>query len=141
MGLITVSRLDHWLAERLRTLRVGDDTRAYVIGVLDRYQHNAEPIDMSRESIVLAFYDARLRGDFAAFQRIGDWTLWVSSVQPTRERSQRNVLETFGRLSYYSCHRIMRGQWGLYEELADELPVIVRDVRCNLRPNHGTMLI
>lgn len=140
MELITIARLDQWLSERLRTLRCGDDTRAYVVGVLQRFQRDAGSLDMSRESVVLAFHEARLRGDFAGFQRIGDWTLWVSSVQPTQDRAQREVIETFGRLSYYSCHRLMRGQWRLYEELADELPVIVYDVRCNLRPDRGIMV-
>ncbi len=94
---------------------------------------------MSQESVVLAFYAARQSGDFEAFQRVGDWVLWVSSVGPYPDKGQRDMVETFGRLSYYSCHRVLRGSWPLYEELANELPAIVYDVRCNLHPGPGIL--
>ena len=122
-----VTRLDRWFSDRLQDLRCREDTRAYVVGVL-----SGKIDDMSDESVVLAFHDASLTGDFAAFQRIGDWTLWASAFAPHPLKAQRDLVERFGRLSYYSCYRIMRGQWTLYEELADELPAIVYDVRCNV---------
>jgi hypothetical protein len=119
-----VTRLDDWFAERLRGLNCGSDTRAYVVGVLSGHID-----DMSDESVVLAYQDASLKGNFATFQRIGDWTLWVSAFAPHPLKGQRDVVERFGRLSYYACYRIMRGQWRLYEELADELPRLTWCVR------------
>lgn len=119
-----VTRLDEWFARQLIDLRCGREARAYVVGVLA-----GRIDDMSHESVVLAYRDAALTGDFATFQRIGDWTLWVSAFAPHPLKGQRDLVERFGRLSYYSCYRIMRGQWRLYEELADELPAIVYDVR------------
>lgn len=119
-----VTRLDAWFADRLTDIRCGAEARAYVVGVLSNRID-----DMSDESVVLAFQDASMKGSFATFQRIGDWTLWVSAFAPHPQRGQRELVEKFGRLSYFACHRIMRGQWRLYEELADELPAIVYDVR------------
>lgn len=126
-----VVKPDAWFTEQLATVRCSDDARAYIVGVLVKYMRAED--DMSDESVVLAFADAKTKGDFNTFQRIGDWTLWVSSFYPHRNRGQRDLVETFGRLSYFACHRIMRGQWRLYEELADELPAIVYDIRCNMR--------
>ena len=122
-----VSRLDHWFADKLRAVRCREDTRAYIVGVLSRQLD-----DMSDESIVLSFNDASMNGDFATFQRIGDWSLWASSFAPHPQKSQRELVEKFGRLSYYACHRIMHGKWLVYEELADELPAIIYDVRYNV---------
>lgn len=130
-----VTRLDRWFAERLEGLKCREDTRAYVTGVLSGFKVEG---DMSRESVVLAFADARLRGDFAAFQRIGDWVLWVDVVHPHAIHDNREIVESIGRMSYYTCHRIMRGQWHVYEELADELPRIVHGVRCKLSPPRVT---
>lgn len=129
-----VTRLDDWFAGQLTDIRCGDEARAYVVGVLSN-----RIIDMSDESVVLAFQDASLKGDFAAFQKIGDWTLWVSAFAPHPQKGQRDLVERFGRLSYYACYRIMRGQWRLYEELADELPAIVYDVRCNMTVRRRTI--
>lgn len=126
-----VTRLDQWFAERLHGLRYERETCAYVTGVLADFRHNTEN-NLSKRSIVLTFDEAQQRGDFAAFQRIGDWVLWVSVVQPQHIVNVKDVAESFGRLSYYRCHRIMRGQWRVYEQLADELPYIVADVQCKL---------
>ncbi len=122
-----VTRLDGWFESALTDLRCSPDTRAYVINLLSGHVD-----DISDSSVALAYRDASLSGRFETFQRIGDWSLWVSAFAPHPLRGQRDLIERFGRLSYFSCHRIMRGQWRLYEELADELPAIVYDVRCNM---------
>lgn len=127
MTMELVTRLDEWFAYQLSDLRCGRETRAYVVNVLAGHID-----DMSHESVVLAYHDAALTGNFATFQRIGDWSLWVSAIHPHQNQGQRDLVETFGRLSYFACHRIMRGQWRLYEELADELPAIVYDIRCRI---------
>lgn len=129
-----VTRLDDWFAGQLTNLRCGSEARAYVVGVL-----STRIDDMSDESVVLAYRDAAETGSFATFQRIGDWTLWASAFAPHPSKAQRDLIERFGRLSYFSCYRIMRGQWRLYEELADELPAIVYDVRCRILPGRGTV--
>jgi len=123
-----VARLDDWFDRSLTDIRCGADARAYVIGVLSSVQIDS----MSDVSLTLAYQEASLTGNFVTFQRIGDWSLWASAFAPHPLKGQRDLVERFGRLSYYACHRIMRGQWKLYEELADELPAIVYDVRCNV---------
>jgi hypothetical protein len=125
-----VVRLDHWFAERLRGLRYTPETIAYVVGVLSR--KNWDVHDMSTESVVLAFQNASLKCDFSEFQRIGDWVLFIDIVHPIHLDGVREAIESIGRNSYYSCHRILRGQWRVYEELADELPTIARHMRHKL---------
>lgn len=128
MELIT--RLDGWFADQLAFLRCSDTARAYVTRVLATFRVED---DMSRESIVIAFSKARRDGGFVEYQRIGDWTLWASAMAPESIRSERDVIETLGRLSYLACYRFVR-EWPVYEELADELPAITRAInaRCSL---------
>lgn len=129
-----VTRLDRWFADKLQGLRCQEDTRAYVTGVLAGFRLDG---DMSRESVVLAFADARTKGNFVAFKRIGDWALWVEAMNPACIQDNREVVETIGCLSYYTCYRLIKG-WRLYEELADCLPTIARQIRQRL---HSDALI
>lgn len=116
--------LDSWFADRLRHLKHKPETVAYVVSVLKSLAKPKACDDLSKRSIVLEFASARESGDFATFQRIGDWVLWVDIVMPESLAGTREIVESVGRQSYYACHRILRGQWRIYEELADELPVI-----------------
>lgn len=125
-----IVRLDHWFAERLHGLKYSPETVAYITGVLSRKDWN--DYDLSQESVVLAFQSATLSGDFEQFQRIGDWVLFIDAVHPLHLEGVREAVESIGRNSYYSCHRILRGKWRVYEELADELPAIARHVRHKL---------
>lgn len=126
MDLI-VSRLDRWFAERLQGLQYSPEALAYVTGVLSnkRWEH----MDLSHDSIVMAYQEAQLFGDFSSFQRIGDWVLFIDAVHPQHFNGVRDTVETLGRLSYYRCYRLMGGQWRVYEELADELPLLAAKVR------------
>jgi len=125
-----IVRLDRWFADRLQGLTYAPETLAYVAGVLSR--RSWVDADMSRESVVLAFQDAVMKGDFEEFQRIGDWVLFIDTIHPTHFDGVREAVESIGRNSYYSCHRILRGQWRVYEELADQLPHIARHARRKL---------
>lgn len=124
-----IVRLEDWFDERLRGIDCSSDARAYVVGVLAKYR-NAEH-DMSRTSVVLSFAEAKLRGSFEAYQRIGDWVLFLSSVHPQALQGYDQVVHEIGTSSYEACNRIMMGQWPVYDELAYRLPVLVTQVgRC-----------
>lgn len=120
-----VERLDKWFASKLADLPYGDPTRAYVANVLG---HRRYDNDLSNHSLVLAFADARYRADFAGYQRIGDWVLWVDVFYPEFV-VERDLSQSLARQSYYACHRMMRGQWPIYEELADKLPTLIHEIR------------
>ncbi len=124
-----IKGLDGWFAERLHGLQYRPETIAYVAGVLKTLAHPRDEDDFSKKSVVLAYAEAQASGDFATYQRIGDWVLWVNAVLPGSIVGSKDAVESIGRQSYYSCHRILRGQWVVYEELADELPSIARHVR------------
>jgi len=129
MDLI-VKKLDAWFAERLQGMQYSPEAVAYVTGVLSKRRWEGQ--DMSHQSVVLAYQDARLKSDFAGFQRIGDWVLFIDSVHPQHFDGVRETVETLGRLSYYRCFRLMGGTWRVYEDLTDELPSLAAKVRRRL---------
>lgn len=128
-GVELVFRLDDWFDETLRTLSCRDDTKAYVVSVLTRYG-NID--DMSHKSVVLAYSEARKHCSFVTYQKIGDWVLWVSSVYPGAISTNKDLIQTIGRASYDACNRLLKGNWPLYEELADNLPLVARRINVSL---------
>lgn len=127
-----IKGLDSWFAERLQGLDYRPETVAYVAGVLKSQGNPKAHESMAGRSVVLAYQEARLTGDFAAFQRIGDWVLFVDVILPDSIKYEREAVETIGRLSYLACYRIVRGKWDVYEELADQLPSLAKHVRRKL---------
>jgi hypothetical protein len=127
-----IVNLDDWFVSQLSELRCTDDTKAYVTGVLTKFKCNTQG-DMSHESIVLAFNDARISGDFKSYQRIGDWVLFIDVIVPDAIKHHRKSVETIGQLSYSSCHKLMLGRWLVFEELAERLPGLSREARSRLR--------
>ena len=127
MSLNLVPSLDRWFSDRLQGLKCSPEALAYVAGVLA--QKRWDKADLSTQSVVLAYRDAALAGDFSGFQRLGDWVLFVDIAYPQHIDGTREVVESLGRRSYYSCYRLMLGRWDLYEELADGLPRIASGAR------------
>jgi len=127
MSLNLVASLDRWFSDRLQGLKCSPEALAYVSGVLAGYRRGDR--NMGAESIVLAYRDAAQAGDFAGFQRLGDWVLFVDIVCPRHIDPSRELIESLGRRSYYTCYRMMMGRWRLYEELADGLPRIASGAR------------
>lgn len=113
--------------ERLTKLNVRDDTRAYVVGVLNDMRM-AKNHDMSKQSITLAYFEAIQTGSLVGFQKIGDWVLFSQVMVPESIKERSLTLE-FGRKSYGQCWRILQGQWVLYDELAIRLDEIALDAR------------
>ena len=127
-----IQGLDAWFTERLQGLNYRPETVAYVAGVLKAQSSPKNAACMAGKSVVLAYADARQAGDFLQFQRIGDWVLFVDIVLPDSLKNEREAVETIGRLSYLACYRMLRYKWQLYEELADQLPVLAQHVRHKL---------
>lgn len=119
-----VSRLDFWFSENLKYVKCSDDTRAYIVGVLSKFKPEN---DLSNQSLVLMYYDAKTSGNFYLHQKIGDWALWCQSLHYL-SISNKDLTETFGKLSYYSCYRLTGYKWEVYNELADNLSSITYQV-------------
>lgn len=119
--------LTDWFADHLDGAVLSEPTRAYVVSVMAGM--NPDAVFGPGESVVLAYAEARAAHDFVRFQRIGDWVLWVEVWAPAYVARDQRVVESIGRLSYATCHRILRGTWPIYEELADQLPDIVAELR------------
>lgn len=125
MDVITDFR--KWSTELVSGLDCQEPTKAYIVSVLAQHMRTSKHV--LETSITLAYIDATNSVSFEAYQRIGDWVLWAGTTRLPCFDEHRMTFETFGRLSYYRCYRMLNGKWPLYEELADNLPCVVEGSR------------
>jgi len=103
----------------LEDLQCDDDTRAYIVSVLQRFKNAS--LDYSKESLTLLYADAKFRQDFYTFQNIGDWLFFCNTLFPSHlNNASPDYYHSLGQSSYYSCYRLINRQWKLYEKMADE---------------------
>ena len=102
----------------LQDLPCDDDTRAYIVSIFSKYK-NAD-LDLSKDNITLAYAQACFNQDFLIFQTIGDWLFYTNALYPAAlKNASKNYYYDIGRLSYYSCYKLINRQWKLYEIMSD----------------------
>ena len=115
----------HKLVTKLEASR---EAKAYILGLFQ--DQIIKPCDYSKESIVLTYKHAISSYNVEFIQSIGDWVFWVETFYYDHIKDNKAVTESFGRLSYYRCYRLVPS-WSVYEELADNLPIYTYKLRLN----------
>lgn len=94
-------------------------TQSYLIDIFNRYI--SQNVDLSKISLTLLYKEAIEKGKFEALQNIGDWLIYTKSIFPeSLKGASLDYYESLGSMSYYKCYLIMKRQWKVYEELADQ---------------------
>jgi hypothetical protein len=105
----------------LNDLSCGKETKAYIISIYAKYKNASH--DLSKDSLTLLYAQATNKQDFSIYQNLGDWIFVKNSLFLEKNENLKNAskdyYDTLGRLSYYSCYRLINKQWHLFEELAD----------------------
>ena len=124
--------------ELLIDLQCQRDTKAYIISIYGKYK-SAE-FDLSKDSVTLMFAQARSKHDFLSYQNLGDWIFFANTIAPQHLQSAtKDYYDTVARLSYYSCYKLINGQWKLFEELADDFLTLEEQVK-NRLPKLNTQI-
>jgi hypothetical protein len=123
-----VSNVGKFFDTALEDLSCDPKTRAYVVSVFTKFAKTS--YDLPSNSITLTFHEAKRKQDFATYQALGDWILFCQVEFPEYLRNASNdYYLTIGRLSYYSCYRLINRQWLLFDELAENLDGISNEAR------------
>jgi hypothetical protein len=107
--------LDDLLTKTLRDVSCSDFTREYIRSVFSK----PEPI---KSSITLSFLEAKTQANFSSFQKIGDWSLFCLTLDLLPQHSA--ILENLGCKSYEACYFLLKKQWDVFGELAENMPKI-----------------
>jgi hypothetical protein len=128
----THKSVNGFFQELLIDLDCQDDTKAYIVSIYGKYK--VADFDLSQDSITLLFAQARSKHDFVSYQTLGDWIFFANTMVPGHFQSSKEYYDTIARLSYYSCYKLINGQWRLFEEMADDFMSLEARVRKLLPP-------
>jgi hypothetical protein len=114
--------------EQLSDLKCQRDTKAYIVSIFSKYR--SANYDYSKYSITSLFAQARSNHNFSVYQNLADWIFFINSLAPAHfKHADKDYYDTVGRLSYYSCYRLINRQWKLFEELADNFIMLENEVK------------
>lgn len=117
-----------FLAEKLATLECGADTKAYIVGILDKFKKST--FDYSQSSITVIYSEAKFKQDFLTFDNIGSWIFFCNVFFPEHlNNASTDYYNALGQSSYYNCFILLNKKWRVYEELSDTLPILSTKTR------------
>jgi hypothetical protein len=124
--LVLTPDLTCFISEKVNSLECSPDARAYIVSIFKKY--NQAKDDYSKDSITILYSDARTSQNFEKFQLLGDWLFFSNSLFPeSLKNASEEYYYTIGKLSYYSCFRLIKNKWPLFEELGDKFEPLVKE--------------
>jgi len=126
--------LNYFFDDVLQDLPCQSDTKAYITGIFSKYKDPS--FDLSKDSVTIIYAQARDKQDFSQFQNLGDWIFFSKTFVPgVLHGASDEYYRTVGRMSYYTCYRMINRQWKLFEEMADNFIVLERATKKLLSKN------
>lgn len=123
--------ITNFFDQLLSGLQCQNDTKAYIVSIYGKYK--TAKFDLSKDSVGQLFAQARSKQDFLTYQNLGDWIFFANTMAPNHLRhASKDYYDTVARLSYYSCYKLINGQWRLFEEMADDFLVLEEQVKVRL---------
>ena len=127
--IIKSETLEDFFINKINKLSCRDDTKAYIVNLFSNINTN----NLSNEIICLEYLNAREKYNFEKYQNIGDWILFVKTLYPTSlNNASEDYYFSLAQSSYYKCYIMINKSWKLYEELSDNLPIIIKDLSAEL---------
>ena len=135
MMTLRYQSVNNFFDELLNDIVCHQDTRAYIVGIYDKYK--SANFDLSKDSITLRLAQGQEKQDFFTYQNLGDWIFFTNTVAPQFfQNASESYYNSIAQLSYYSCYRLINRQWKLFEELADNLLILEKQVKQKLSVLH-----
>jgi hypothetical protein len=102
-------------------------TKAYIVDLFIRYIEAED--DLSNRSLTLLYKEALDSGSFDKLQNIGDWLMFTKSLYPdSLTGASIEYYDTLARSAYYKCYLLLKREWLVYEELADQFPYFTETI-------------
>ena len=125
MEIIIYNNLLEYTESKFTDLNVSLPLQSYITSVLSGigFVH----LD---SSVTVAYAEAKFNYQFEGFQQVGDYILFIKSNYPDYlKNASREYYDAVAQSAYYRCYLILNKQWKLYEELADNFPKIIENIR------------
>jgi len=124
------SHISIYFEEKLSDLKCQRDTKSYIIGIFSKYQ--TIKFDYSQYSVGMMFSQARENNNFSMYQNLADYIFFTNIFNSQNfKHASKDYYDTIGKLSYYSCYRIIK-EWRCFEEMADQFNLLEKQVKNSL---------
>lgn len=124
MYMLMSHSLGNLIEKEFLNLSVSQPCRHYLISLFS-LPEGPTPVS---GSILLEWSEVRSSGSFSTYQRLGDWICWRAGMSHIPLDFEDLHLQV-ASMSYKHCYHLLTGQWGLYNELSDNLPEIIGEIR------------
>lgn len=120
MRFINQGGLKDFLDETIKIPDCEEKTRSYIISI---FASTSLDRDFTNESLTFALKEAHDSMGFKGFKELGDYLFFTKSMFPeSLKGADPDYYDSIARTSYYRCFLLLKRQWLLYEELADQFP-------------------
>lgn len=137
--LLQVQNLESLFSESIDKLPCQISTKAYVTNVF-----SSNVTDYSNESLTLVYSQAKFEYRFDLFQALADWILFCKTMFPENlNDASEDYYSALAQDSYYRCYKMINKKWLLFEELADQFPIVVNTLQISRNfgvPPQGMLL-
>lgn len=114
-------------------------TQIYIINI---FSDITPEDDFSTESLTLVYNQAVQKYEFETFRKLADWLFFTKTLFPqSLKGASSQYYSSLAKISYDRCHRILQGQWLLYEELADQFDALTKECQNSLTLNDEQLLL
>jgi hypothetical protein len=123
-----INGISLFFQNELSNLNCDENTKSYIIGIF--YKYRSSQFDYSGQSITIKFAEAKASHNFESYQNLADYLFFMGSIFPEYlNYTSKDYYQTIGRLSYYTCYRLINKQWKSFEELSDRFPELENETR------------
>lgn len=118
--LLFCTNINDFFSDKLKNVSTDPIIQSYIVSVLVKYKKN--DLNYSKESLTILYSEAKNTANFHRFQSLGDFIFFCNTLYPEHlNNASPDYYHSIGRLSYYSCYRLMNKEWKVFENMADEL--------------------
>jgi hypothetical protein len=131
--LITTSNLEDFFIQNVKNLPHREDTKAYICNTFCKYKNANE--DFSKKILTIEYSEAKFSGNFSKYQNLADWIFFIKSIYPNSlNNASEDYYYSLAQICYYKCYLLINKSWLCFEELADQLPTIIKRLHGEIKP-------
>lgn len=124
--------VNNYFSEQLKPLNCKETTKAYIVSIFSKYKYSQ--FDLSNKSLTLAFYEAKIKNDFGAYQNVGDFIFFCEVIFPEHlKNASKEYYYSLAQISYYKCYLLINKKIDIYENIADEFSKLTKNTKLLIR--------
>jgi len=126
MDIVSIENL---IKPKIDELKCEYETKSYIVGIFKKYEKSTSGLLLD-DSLISLYNSARAQSNFRMFQDLGDFIFFMQTLFPAYlKNGSSDYFDTIARSSYFYCFKLLKRQWHVYEEMADDFVSLEKQTR------------